>query len=296
MNYQIIHCPYCGLELHVPEETGKIVCMYCAKPIDLKSLFASTTLEPDGGMRLQHALTALEPSLFRFEKEEPAFTKKDYPTCFAAYSSRLGIALNALHGGTEEDCESFAHAIMSRIADELVTRHVRSSRSGAFFAYRMMITVYLLPVLHDSPVPEASPVLESFLKIWNSRYPEEPLNAVGFDKINTGWRKHGCYITTAVCHSLRKPDNCDELQTLRRFRDSWLLHQPGGHLLVQEYYTFAPTIAEAIDASPSRAQTYRSLWEQAIFPCVQDVHAGRNARCLQRYTCMMLHLERTYLS
>ncbi|MCH3971692.1 MAG: hypothetical protein LKE53_02810 [Oscillospiraceae bacterium] len=296
MTYRTIHCPYCGLELQVPENVDHVVCMYCAKPIDLKALFTPTAAEPDGGEKLQSALAALEPALFHFENGEPSFTKKDYPDYFADYSSRLGVPLEALRGVQAEDCHAFAQALMSRIADELSIRHIRSSHNSAFFSYRLMLTVYLLPSLHDSQVPEAAAVMDEFLKIWNSKYPKEPLNAVGYDCINNGWRKRACYITTAVCGSLHKPDNCRELQTLRAFRDNWLCHQPAGPLAIQEYYAFAPAITAKIDASPAPEAVYRSLWETVIFPCVQDAQAGRSNTCFRRYAQMMLRLEKEYLS
>ena len=34
-----------------------------------------------------------------------------------------------------------------------------------------------------------------------------------------------CFITTAVCAYLGKPDDCDELNKLRNFRDTWLTRE-----------------------------------------------------------------------
>lgn len=296
MEYKPIRCPYCGLELQVPVGIEQVVCMYCAKPIDITALFAPTAAEPDGGKRLQQALSLLDPALFRFEAEEPAFTQKNYPDCFASYNGRLSTALEALQGVQDEDCQAFAQALLSRMTDDLHYRKVHSSKSAAFFRYRMMVAVYLIPALHDSTVPEAAIVLRAFLQLWNSKYPKEALNPVSFEKINGGWRRKGCYITTAVCHSLHKSDDCTELQTLRRFRDSWMLRQPEGPLLIQEYYTFAPSIVAAINIAPNPERIYRSLWQNCISPCMQEAAAGQNQSCLQRYTEMMLSLEQQYLS
>ncbi|HCA71496.1 MAG TPA: hypothetical protein DHW78_08540 [Ruminococcaceae bacterium] len=296
MEYRSIHCPYCGLELQVPVGIEQIVCMYCARPIDIKKLLSPTAAESDGGKQLQNALALLDPALFRFEKEQKAFNRTEYSDSFASYSSRLQPALEALQGAGETDCQDFAQAVLSDMADYWKSCKIRSSKSSRFFSYRMMLTVYFIPSLHDSSIPEAAAVLSAFLKLWNSKYPKEPLSAASFQKINSGWRKKGCYITSAVCRTLHKPDNCIELQALRRFRDSWLLRQPYGTILVREYYIFAPFIAEAINASGQAASVYLRLWKMFIFPCVQDAVSGNNERCFKRYTMMMFQLERQYLS
>ncbi|WOC33257.1 MULTISPECIES: CFI-box-CTERM domain-containing protein [Caproicibacterium] len=296
MQYKAIHCPYCGLELQVPVGVQQIVCMYCAKPIDLAALEAPVSTQPDSAERLRQALALLDDSLFQFEVEESSFTQKAYPACFSAYRTRFDDAVKALHGVREEDCSAFAEALLKHISEVLHSRRVRSPKSSAFFRYRMMVEVYLVPALHDNPAAETDTVLASFLQLWNTQYPGEPLNPVSYETINSGWRKKGCYITTAVCQSLQKPDSCAELQTLRRFRDDWMRQQPGGSLLIQEYYTFAPSIVAAIDTAPNAAEIYRKLWNAYLLPCVRDAKHRRSARCLRRYTQMVLRLEKLYLS
>ena len=57
MPFRPIHCPYCGLELQVPEDASQVTCMYCAKPIDLKALFCPADEAPSSGLQLQQALS-----------------------------------------------------------------------------------------------------------------------------------------------------------------------------------------------------------------------------------------------
>ncbi|GHU54664.1 hypothetical protein FACS1894132_09650 [Clostridia bacterium] len=59
--------------------------------------------------------------------------------------------------------------------------------------------------------------------------------------------KSGCYITTAVCTSLEKPDDCYELTLLRNFRDTFLKNQPDGETLIKPYYEDAPRIVDKIN-------------------------------------------------
>ena len=299
MPFRPIHCPYCGLELQVPTDAKKIVCMYCAKPIDLEALFSPKTEEPNSGLQLQKALALLEPRLFHFQEEEKSFTAKQYAEAFDTYCNRLSPALSALAGLQPEDCRGFAQALTDGVVEDLSNNRNQTvnTKSSAFFTRRMMLVAYLLPALNDSKVPEAQTVLAEFLRLWNDRYPQETLAATTFEQINNGFRRRKfCYITTAVCTALGQGDDCKALQLLRGFRDNWMAQQPTGPILTLEYYALAPTIVDRIDQRADAGSIYHSLWETAIAPCVRDIQAKRYAACLDRYTQMMLDLERTYLS
>lgn len=57
-----------------------------------------------------------------------------------------------------------------------------------------------------------------------------------------------CFITTAVCDSFGKADDCYELTAFRNFRDKWLVNQADGKNLIAEYYNIAPKIVEKINS------------------------------------------------
>ena len=65
-----------------------------------------------------------------------------------------------------------------------------------------------------------------------------------------------CFITTAVCLTMGKPDNCEELTLMRSFRDEWLRDQPDGEALIADYYKTAPGIVEKINQQPERKAIY----------------------------------------
>ena len=44
-----------------------------------------------------------------------------------------------------------------------------------------------------------------------------------------------CFITSAVCLSSGKPDDCEELRVMRTFRDMWLRKQPFGEAEIDDY-------------------------------------------------------------
>jgi len=106
--------------------------------------------------------------------------------------------------------------------------------------------------------------------------------------------KSGCFITTAVCDSLKKPDDCEELTILRSYRDNWLIKQSDGNKLVQEYYRIAPVIVENIDKEPNSSTIYLDILHDSIEPCIEDIKNGNNVQCKERYTQMVLNLKQKY--
>ena len=45
----------------------------------------------------------------------------------------------------------------------------------------------------------------------------------------------GCYLTSACVMAKGLPDHCEELETLRVFRDEYLAGQPGGRAEIEQY-------------------------------------------------------------
>ena len=56
----------------------------------------------------------------------------------------------------------------------------------------------------------------------------------------------GCYLTSACVVAQHMPDDCEELQILRSFRDHYLANQPGGMEEIEQYYAIAPRIVASI--------------------------------------------------
>lgn len=101
----------------------------------------------------------------------------------------------------------------------------------------------------------------------------------------------GCFITTAVCDYLGKPDDCPELTDFRRFRDTWLRHQPGGEELVREYYETAPELVRRMRASDEFAAICTEIWKDYLLPCQRMIHEDRLEDCRDHYVAMVRHLQ-----
>lgn len=100
-----------------------------------------------------------------------------------------------------------------------------------------------------------------------------------------------CFITTAVCKYFNKPDDCYELTTLRKFRDTWLIGQPDGKKLIEEYYAIAPEIVNAIDRSSEKDKIYMHIWSNYIEPCIKLIELGANDTCKKLYVEMVNELK-----
>lgn len=104
----------------------------------------------------------------------------------------------------------------------------------------------------------------------------------------------GCYLTSACTAARGLPDDCYELQTLRRFRDEWLKHQPDGVLLIAKYYEIAPKIVEKIDAREDNPALYGEIYTNLVEPCVKMIEDGNFAAALELYQEFTLRLEKEY--
>lgn len=105
----------------------------------------------------------------------------------------------------------------------------------------------------------------------------------------------GCYITTAICISLGKLDNCYELNTFRNFRDKWLRNQPDGEQLISDYYAVAPSIVQEINNLPNAQEIYNSIWHKYLKTCLYLIEIGNNDKAKSLYTTMVVNLKKNYL-
>lgn len=104
----------------------------------------------------------------------------------------------------------------------------------------------------------------------------------------------GCFLTTACCAQMGRPDDCAELTALRGFRDGWLRAHPRGAALISEYYENAPAICAAIARDPRGGLQLRALYWGTILPCVAAIRLGANGLAFRLYCRMMRRLMRAY--
>ncbi|WP_085681059.1 CFI-box-CTERM domain-containing protein [Marinobacter salarius] len=103
--------------------------------------------------------------------------------------------------------------------------------------------------------------------------------------------KKGCFLTTAACSYQGLSDDCFELETLRNFRDAYLMSTVEGRALVHEYYEKAPKIASNL----TEDNELQEVWS-VINLCVEDINTGQYVSAQRRYYEMVIKLETRYLS
>ena len=105
----------------------------------------------------------------------------------------------------------------------------------------------------------------------------------------------GCFITTAVCESFGKADDCYELTAFRNFRDKWLALQTDGKILIDEYYEVAPKIVAKINSLSNSAEVYKNIWSEYLQSCLKAIEVGDNSKCKKIYVAMVNSLKEKFL-
>lgn len=104
-------------------------------------------------------------------------------------------------------------------------------------------------------------------------------------------KKSGCFITTATCNYKGLPDNCHELETLRKFRDGYLIKTNDGLAMVEHYYSIAPAIAEKL----TDTKDLEAAW-QVICQCIKDIESQEYLSAVRKYSALVDHLELKLIS
>ena len=102
-----------------------------------------------------------------------------------------------------------------------------------------------------------------------------------------------CFITTACMVSKGLPDDCTELETLRDFRDNYLLNREHGQDLFNFYYTYSPSIVEGINSQPDAIEIYEYLYT-VIQSCVGSIRRKDLEEAFLIYVKMVLMLRDRY--
>ena len=102
----------------------------------------------------------------------------------------------------------------------------------------------------------------------------------------------GCYLTTACMLHMQEnfDDNCNELMTLRWFRDNFVSKED-----IMHYYAVAPIVVEKIDASSDSKKIYTWIYENVIDKCVDAIKRCDYELAYNRYKNSVLALEEQFL-
>ena len=97
-------------------------------------------------------------------------------------------------------------------------------------------------------------------------------------------------MTTACCQYKGLPDDCYELETMRRFRDEYLLKQKDGEAIVNLYYDRAPVIVERIEKMDKKEAILEYIYTQ-VQECVRLFEEKEYDNIEAKYLMMMYKVD-----
>jgi hypothetical protein len=161
--------------------------------------------------------------------------------------------------------------------------------------YKMVLLLFTIPMILELNLAISEEFTDDIIEAWKNEFPKGKFQKGTFAQINGGFKKKGfCYITTAVCESQNKADDCYELTMFRNFRDNYLSVQEDGQSLIQEYYKKAPAIVEHINGLENSEKIYKNIWTDYLQECLNSIEAGEYETCKVKYCDMVQDLEKKY--
>lgn len=320
MDFKEMNCPFCKGLLKVPEELTTCVCMYCGKKIEVVSTekivencneyeeLCNTAMNQGASILLKHQ--DLMKS-FKANSYEDAF-KKYLDECFPVIQAldkacgRIPYISGAQLSKQEYLVESEQQLVelwVARILDDMEeackikrTANGKITNTKKVDENRFIFALFIVPMIRETKLEVAELIADFITEEWGKRYPSQKFSKADYTEIRDGFKKRKlCFITTAVCDSLGKPDDCYELQAFRAFRDSYLLETEEGTRLVEQYYDLAPSIVNTINVLSEQDEIYMSLWQEYLKPCLEYINQGQQEACKQAYIDMVHTLTRTYV-
>ena len=106
-----------------------------------------------------------------------------------------------------------------------------------------------------------------------------------------------CFITSAVCKILGKPDDCPELTAFRVFRDTYMKEDEALKNEVNNYYEIAPEICAEIDAKGEATARieYERIWHTYLSKAYDALNNNEFKKAYQIYKDMVSKLQEIYL-
>lgn len=238
----------------------------------------------------------LEPA----EQTLASFKKPLYADAFSKMYQRHVNTFDALENGyrvvidKDQYLTNMAEALVKEAADRVESCKRRSEKERVLMDLSLQMAAYVLPMILEYRGESSRPLADKVMEAWKREFPKSNLQAASYQEIEQGFHKKFCYITTAACQVLGKPDDCRELTLLRDYRDTYLASLPEGADLIHHYYNVAPSIVKHINQHPDAEAVYQDIWERFLQPCIDLIDAGKPEDCRTLYEEMVYSLEEQY--
>lgn len=229
------------------------------------------------------------------------FTKNTYESLFKEQYEEFKPMLDAIikecseasdKEGAIKEYASVLPGKMHALLDEQVTKR---KKEQLLVNYNLGMVAYVIPMFRYGRTDIGEEIADQIVAVWNNNGLAMDIQKTTFEEIQGGFKDHLCYITTAVCESLGKEDDCYELAILREYRDEYLAYQNGGADVIREYYDVAPTIVKRINRLENSNEVYQDIWKQYLKPCVSYIEIDKKEECRKLYTEMVHSLRKKYI-
>lgn len=307
MEYVVKQCPKCKGELHIPENLKTCICMFCGETFELQSaqeVKESEVSLPINEDEYRNSLEGVSRLIKDKELYLSKFTKNNYSTSFQDYvqvgSSILLAAENyaVSSNNIEKVVEEMSQAIIDVIGKDISETGggiLHSSQNNKIYQNQFFLAVYAVPMICSLNYSISDPLAELIVEKWRNKYPKSEFKKASFDNLQSGFERKGfCFITSAVCETMNKEDDCYELKAFRNFRDTFMQQTKERQASVEEYYKIAPAIVASIELCAEGKQKYKILWKEYLQPCLKDIKEGNLERCEKHYTRMVQELKKEY--
>ncbi|MBR4169929.1 MAG: hypothetical protein IKR47_09390 [Lachnospiraceae bacterium] len=228
------------------------------------------------------------------------FKRDTYADAFSDYLEHNRPLLDAIE---EEYIQTDQPAdVIDRLTDAFVSSakaeydaQKKSKRTNYLIDHNTMMVVYVLPALQEYTGTVSEALTKALTDKWNATFTQYQIKPGTFSEINGGFKRKLCYVTTAVCLSIGKTEDCSEIRILKDYRDGFLAYESDGKKLIEEYYDIAPTIVNRINKEENASETYREIYRNYISPCIDLIGENRLQDCKDLYVQMMRTLQQQYI-
>lgn len=195
----------------------------------------------------------------------------------------------------KEQClANMAEALVSHGAERMNACKKRGARDRMMMDLNMAMAVFVFPMILEYKGNSSRPLVDKLMEAWKREFPKSEIKPAEYDFIEQGFHKKFCYITSAVCESFGKPDDCYELTLLRDYRDNYLASSIDGEAMISEYYDVAPSIVKHIDMRENSREIYRGIWDEYLAPCISMIEQEQMESCRDLYREMVYTLKDKY--
>ena len=299
MEYREGRCPKCNEVMQIPVGREKIICMFCGQEFSVEEgKKADAAAYEEGLSALQERIGSL---FVEIEKTVKGFQRTEYEASFEKYLIKhqdvLQMIRKIMSGAPDatDAAEKISDMLVAQGESLMSTYAGKLNYKSEQMKLNMYMVTFVIPSILSIENGKCSAITDLVCAKWAATFKDSKIQAADFATLSSGFRKKLCYITTAVCRGLHKPEDCYELNLLKQYRDGYLASAEGGEETIGQYYDMAPTIVKRVEKRENKEEIYRYLYDAYISPCIHFIEDGRNQECREKYREMVEMLQAEYM-